>query len=77
MTKALFETIASERLADVEGGQDPVTQCNLLYWRWALERFPDNRSWWERFRGAPDPNAEPRFNWYRANARGCDNLTPA
>jgi hypothetical protein len=77
MTKVSLETITSERLADVVGGQDPVIQCHQLYWRWAFERFPDNRGWWERFRGAPDPNAEPRLNWYLDNARGCDSLTPA
>jgi hypothetical protein len=84
MTKTLFETIASDLLADPVGGkkttsdivltpvgirakltehQEPSETAMESNSKSAYEAYPDNRWFWQRWRGDEDPNAKPRADW--------------
>jgi hypothetical protein len=39
--------------------------------RQAAEAFPDNRWFWQRWMGQPDPNAQNRANYERQGAGQC------
>jgi len=39
--------------------------------RQAREAFPDNRWWWQKLMGQPDPNARPRADYERAGTGQC------
>ncbi len=94
MTKALFETIARDQLADAVGGEtnaldttlispvgygrnktttsrEPSETCMANNVTPAYEAFPDNRWFWQRWRGDPDPNARARAEWLTQKNQAC------